>query len=234
MMKNKPLSSPIKIHTPIYLFLFTLLIMSCKTPINEQIMWINSAKVDCVGVAPMKCMQVKNSENEAWSNFYQGIKGFNFEPGFRYKLKVTVTELDKSNLPADASSLAYELVEILSKEKDPYLLLNDIWVVDALAGIDNLETVQLKSLPLLEINTKTMNIMGSDGCNRYRAKLTTLEGANIGFGPLMGTKKMCPDMTVANQYNLALSNVKQFKREGLKLSLLDEQGNLLVGFKKID
>jgi heat shock protein HslJ len=76
--------------------------------------------------------------------------------------------------------------------------------------------------------------MGSDGCNRYRAKLTTLEGANIGFGPIMGTKKMCPDMTVANQYNLALSNVKQFNREGLKLSLLDEQGNLLVGFKKID
>jgi heat shock protein HslJ len=233
-MKNKSLFSPIKINTPFYLFLFTLLIMSCKTPLNEQIIWINSAKVDCVGVAPMKCMQVKNSENEAWSNFYQGIKGFTFEPGFRYKLKVTVTELDKSNLPADASSLAYELVEILSKEKDPYLLLNDIWVLDTLAGIDNLETVQLKSLPLLEINTKTMNIMGSDGCNRYRAKLTTLEGDNIGFGPVMGTKKMCIEMAVATQYNFALGKVKKFKREGLKLSLLDEQNNLLVGFKKID
>lgn len=233
-MKNKALFNSVSIKKYFYLLSFTFFIMSCKTPLNEQIMWINSAKVDCVGVAPMKCMQVKNSENEAWSNFYQDIKGFNFEPGFRYKLKVAVNELDKNNVPADASSLAYELVEILSKEKDPYLLLNDIWVVDTLAGIDNLETVQLKSLPLLEINTKTMNIMGSDGCNRYRAKLTTLEGANIGFGPVMGTKKMCIEMTIASQYNLALSKVKKFKREGLKLSLFDEQNNLLVGFKKID
>lgn len=208
--------------------------MSCKTPQNEQIIWINSSKVDCVGVGPMMCLQVKNSENDPWSNFYQEIKGFNFEPGHLYKLKVAVTSLDKKNLPADKSSLEYELIETLSKEKDPLLLLNDIWVVDTLEGIDNLETLQLKSLPILEINTRTMNIMGSDGCNRYRAKLTTLKEGKIDIGPVMGTKKLCLEMIVPNQYNLALSRVKNYKQEGLRLLFLDEQNNILIGFRKID
>jgi heat shock protein HslJ len=232
--KNKSLHTPINNQKYFCLLFFTLLIMSCNTPVNEQVLWINSSKVDCVGVGPMKCMQVKNTESEAWSNFYQGIKGFEFEPGYRYKLKVVITTLDKSSLPADTSSLSYELIEILSKEKDPLLLLNDIWVVDTLTGIDNLKEFQLKSLPVLEINTRTMSIMGTDGCNRYRGKLATLDEGSIGFGPIMGTKRLCPEMTIANQYTLALSQVKHFKREGLTLSFLDEQNNLLIGFKKID
>jgi len=63
---------------------------------------------------------------------------------------------------------------------------------------------------------------------------TAIPARSIGFGPIMGTKRLCPEMTVANQYTLALSQVKHFKREGLTLSFLDDQNNLLIGFKKID
>jgi len=82
---------------------------------HTEVLLINSALVDCVGVAPMKCMQVRHSAQQPWGLFYTGIEGFTFEPGYRYRLKVQVTEL--KNVPADASSLRYTLVEQLEKRK---------------------------------------------------------------------------------------------------------------------
>ena len=211
-----------------------LLVMSCETNINEQTIWIDSAKVDCEGVSPMQCFNVKNNESEDWSNFYQEIKGFDFEPGYIYKLKISVATLDKSKLPADKSYLEYKLIEILSKDKDPFLPINDIWMLTQLKGIDNLNNIALKSVPTLALNTKTRRIMGSDGCNRFRAKLETLKEGKISFGPLMGTKKLCAEMTTPNNFNLALSQVKYYKRTGLELLFLNGDNELLIGFIKVD
>ncbi|MFB1040969.1 MAG: DUF4377 domain-containing protein, partial [Polaribacter sp.] len=107
----------------------------------------------------MQCFNVKNNESEDWSNFYQEIKGFDFEPGYIYKLKISVATLDKSKLPAEKSYLEYKLIEILSKDKDPFLPINDIWMLTQLKGIDNLNNIALKSVPTLELNTKTRRIM---------------------------------------------------------------------------
>lgn len=82
---------------------------------HTEVLLVNSALVDCMGVAPMKCMQVRHSVQGQWELFYSQIEGFNFEPGYRYRLKVKVTELE--NVPADASSLRYTLVEQLEKKK---------------------------------------------------------------------------------------------------------------------
>ncbi|CAI1641715.1 Uncharacterised protein [Serratia liquefaciens] len=89
-------------------------------PVNKdgdhtEVLLVNSALVDCMGVAPMKCMQVRHSVQGQWEMFYSQIEGFTFEPGYRYRLKVKVTELE--NVPADASSLRYTLVEQLEKNK---------------------------------------------------------------------------------------------------------------------
>ncbi|REF45220.1 uncharacterized protein DUF4377 [Serratia ficaria] len=82
---------------------------------HTEVLLVNSALVDCVGVAPMKCMQVRHSAQQPWELFYTGIEGFTFEPGYRYRLKVQVTALE--NVPADASSLRYTLIEQLEKSK---------------------------------------------------------------------------------------------------------------------
>ena len=82
---------------------------------HTEVLLVNSALVDCMGVAPMTCMQVRHSVQGQWELFYSQIEGFNFEPGYRYRLKVKVTELE--NVPADASSLRYTLVEQLEKKK---------------------------------------------------------------------------------------------------------------------
>ena len=50
----------------------------------------------------------------------------------------------------------------------------------------------------------------------------------------MGTKKFCPNMTLSDNYNKALSVVKCFKKEGLELFFYDEKDIQLLKFKKID
>ena len=84
---------------------------SPSSPTNEKIIYINSQLVDCTGVAPMKCMQVREEGEAEWSYFYDGIEGFNYKAGNQYKLKIK-TE-DVVNPPMDASSIRYILVEQL-------------------------------------------------------------------------------------------------------------------------
>ena len=213
--------------------IISLLFMSCDSNLNEQIIWVNSAKIDCVGVGPMQCFQIKNSEEEPWTNFYQDIAGFDFEPGYIYKLKVSIKTLDKDELPADKSSLEYRLVEVLSKQADPLLSLNDIWVITKIEGAEA-KSINSEGNPILEINTRSMTILGSDGCNNYRGKIETLSENKISFGPIMGTKKACRDMDIPNKYTTALSKVKSYKKERLELVLYDETNKELLSFKKVD
>ena len=109
------------------LFLLIAILTSCGATkqsqnVKEKTMLINSSMVDCMGVAPMKCFQVKfldtkDNVKDSWQNMYTAIHGFNYEPGYIYKIKVKEEQLDKANLPQDASSIKYTLVSILSKKK---------------------------------------------------------------------------------------------------------------------
>jgi len=75
-------------------------------------MWIEPDLVDCVGVAPMECMQVAYSEGGDSQLFYDSIEGFEHEEGTAYVLDVRVSEV--ADPPADGSSLAYTLVTVVS------------------------------------------------------------------------------------------------------------------------
>jgi hypothetical protein len=75
--------------------------------------FVSHTKVDCVGVAPMKCLQIRESRDADWTLFYSQIEGFDYEEGYDYELRVSLEEVE--NPPADASSIRYELVELVSK-----------------------------------------------------------------------------------------------------------------------
>jgi hypothetical protein len=77
-------------------------------------LYVGPELVDCVGVGPMKCMQVKSDPNAEYEFFYSQIEGFEFEEGFEYELEVQVDPV--ANPPADASSLEYTLLRILNKQ----------------------------------------------------------------------------------------------------------------------
>ena len=76
-------------------------------------MWIQPELADCVGVGPMECMQVSYAEDGEPELFYSAIDGFEFVEGTSYVIDVQVTDVPSP--PADGSSLAYTLVEVVSE-----------------------------------------------------------------------------------------------------------------------
>jgi len=98
-----------------------LIMTQCKPMSNsassgdEKTFIIAAQTVDCTGVAPMRCLQVKEKESDNWGNFYSNIEGFTYEPGFEYILKVKTEKIQ--NPPMDGSSIKYTLVQQVSKTK---------------------------------------------------------------------------------------------------------------------
>lgn len=82
---------------------------------NIFTLFVASELADCQGVAPMKCMQVKQSMEEPWELMYSSIEGFTYEPGYEYQLEVRSENVP--NPPADGSSIRVILVSQISKVK---------------------------------------------------------------------------------------------------------------------
>ena len=83
---------------------------------DVRTMYVGPQLVDCVGSGPQKCMLVKARPDAEWGLFYDGIEGFTFEPGYTYVLRVAVRRIE--NPPADGSSRAYRLVELVEKKPE--------------------------------------------------------------------------------------------------------------------
>ncbi len=79
----------------------------------EKTVYVGPELVECVGVAPQTCLQVKEDPQAEYTLRYDPIEGFNFEPGFEYQL--VVREETIANPPADGSSIKWTLVEEVSK-----------------------------------------------------------------------------------------------------------------------
>lgn len=79
-------------------------------------LFVAPQQVDCVGLEPRKCIQVREDPDEEWRIFYDGIEGFDFEAGFSYVLRVERRRVEDP--PADGSSFRYVLLEVVSKEPE--------------------------------------------------------------------------------------------------------------------
>lgn len=80
----------------------------------EKTLFVAAERKPCTGVAPMECLQVRESTDRPWQHFYSEIEGFVFEPGFDYELRVLEEKV--ANPPADGSSLRWTLVTVVSKQ----------------------------------------------------------------------------------------------------------------------
>jgi len=117
--------------------------------------------------------------------------------------------------------------------RDPRLRLNDIWALEKIQGeIITLNDQQAR--PRLEINLHKMQVTGTDGCNNYSGGIKVLDAERLQFGSMASTRKLCPDMAVANQFNVQMVKAHRYVLEELKLHLFDAQGNELFVFQKID
>ena len=84
---------------------------------EEKTIFVGPNKVECVGVGPRECYLVRENPEDEWLYFYDHIEGFEWEPGYTYELRVTVHQVEDP--PADASSLRYELIEVVDKVGTP-------------------------------------------------------------------------------------------------------------------
>ena len=63
------------------------------------------------------CLMEYNEDSGRWEFFYEGIKGFDFEPGFIYTLEVRLE--DRGTEIQDVGRYAYYLVKVIEKKKAP-------------------------------------------------------------------------------------------------------------------
>lgn len=93
------------------------MLVACQSVLGPekivQVLEIAPQKIPCVGVAPQECLQVRETGQTEWQNFYDPIEGFTFVTGFSYLLRVERTTVD--NPPADGSSYSWRLLDIVSQ-----------------------------------------------------------------------------------------------------------------------
>jgi len=203
---------------------------------KTEIWWINSAKVDCTGVGPMSCLQIQKGNqapSENWELFYDEIEGFIYEPGNIYQVKIEVAKKSEP-VPADASSLTYKLVEIMSKKTYPSLRLTNIWKVLEVGEFKDPKSFKTGEALIFEINRSAGSYFGDMGCNSVRGGIKEADGEKLVLGPGASTMMACPDMKVEQAIGKALVETRKYKVENNQLHLLDSTGKVLIKFQAVD
>ena len=229
-----------KWHTGFWLLLLLpALVASCGPAKDEKVdtvtYRINSYRVPCTGVAPMECLQVQREGSEDWELFYSAIEGFQFEPGYLYRIRVREEKLDPARVPADASSIKYTLVSVEEKVPDPKLRINDIWVLREMEGREVGEEALSGELqrPYIEFHLRDNRFMGTDGCNTFRGAIESVGETKLSLGPAMSTRMACPDMALPDAFLKLLSRVDSYRLAELDLILMEGSTELLR-FRKTD
>ncbi|GMQ23634.1 hypothetical protein Aoki45_03160 [Algoriphagus sp. oki45] len=228
----------------IFLQFLALAMASCKSEEKSEVentaptetWWINSAKVDCMGVGPMTCFQIQKTEtieSGKWELFYDQIEGFSYEPGNLYRVKVEITEKPKP-IPADASSLSYKLVEVLSKEADKRLALTNIWKVVYVGRFQDPKSFKNGNALTFELNVSAGTYFGEMGCNTVRGSLVVEDQSRITLGPGATTMMACPDMEVEIDMRKALEKIRKYKFDKGLLYFLDEEEKTLMMLQAVD
>jgi heat shock protein HslJ len=212
-------------------------------------LYVAHFRVDCVGVGPMKCMQVRDTPDGEWRMFYDQIQGFDYEEGYDYELRVRTEKVE--NPPADASSIRWILEEVVSKTPASSEagagagVIAGEWTLTSFSA-DVLDTAGADPADALELlgsqgQGVTITFMedgrvgGSSGCNQYTGTYAIEGGHSLSFGPLAGTRKMCPP-PLMDLEKLTLQTLEAvegvYVRGGSTLELFGADEKLLATFEK--
>ena len=201
-----------------YILILSLISKSCD---ETKHIYVGDHLVDCVSVAPQKCMLIKEKIVDDWTYFYGNIEGFEYEEGYEYLLNVKVETI--KNPPADASNLKYTLVEVFEKNKtQKQTTIDNKWQIVSIQGIDSLNVN-----PTIEFNREEKRISGTAGCNNF---FGTYVPANkhLDFSKMGMTRKMCPDMTVENAFINNLNKVNYYKIDNNQLMFYNNSDEILM------
>jgi len=116
-----------------------------------------------------------------------------------------------------------------NKAVDP--LINDIWILEFIKGVDYNPKTQTDLRPTIEIHLKDNKVTGNTGCNNMNGSFT-VEEDQIKFSDIITTKKFCSD-GIEQEFLIALGMVNNYKIEKMKLHLYQDDEKLLI-FQKVD
>lgn len=242
------------------LVIIVLFTFSCKAPqenktdvtmLTQQVIGSYEASLPCEG-----CISIEYQlELESDSSFiehitYLGKPDANYEvhgnwstgldsiltlnPGrLAYKIKanangsLTIIDALENHLEKEPAVLS----RIGTSGTDQSILLNDIWVLEAINNIEISNADYPRELPQLEFHKVDGKVLGTTGCNKLNGTYTTT-GNNLTFGPLLTTKMACPGKG-ETQFVQAITETSFFKIVNQKLYLLSGSTEKLR-FKKVD
>ena len=191
----------------------------------EKTIFVAAEQVDCQAGAgaPRKCLQIRESQNAEWEPFYDQIAGFEWQEGMEYELRVRVIPVE--NPPADASSLRYELIEIVSQTsvtggEDSITLAGTKWRF-TWGEVDGNRFSSLADQPVT-LNFDADQINGNASCNDFFSSYS-IDGNNLTLGVIGASAKACGSelMDVEQKFLNALQSANGVSNhiDTLKLSL---------------
>lgn len=206
------------------LFIGLIAFLAACSP-KGSLFLVNSLTTDCGDEEPTTCLLIATAETPEKADWQTcaTIEGFDFAPGYFYKLRLAET--------IDGSHSSFKLLDLLEKTPDPKFELNGKWIVTKIGGKTVSSDDENKQAFLL-IDLNNMGISGKDGCNNLSSRIVSLDETTIELGPIAATRMFCPDMSVADPFNAALIQVKNYRIKNDILVFQNETGKDLVVFKK--
>lgn len=192
-------------------------------------LWVGPQRQTCMGVVEMQCLQVKRTADGEWENFFGGIDGFFFVPGYNYELLVRETRVDP--VPADASSLAYTLEQTVSRTPDfagdPLPLIGTNWRLVSF-GVEHMISFDPAAVEVTAQFAEAGPVSGRSGCNRYNGAWQ-YNADTLVIGDLATTRMMCgeAEMAVESAFLESFVGEHQFQINGNKLEIIYAAGELI-------
>jgi len=110
-------------------------------------------------------------------------------------------------------------------------IINDIWALEFIKGVDYQPDSSSKERPIIEIDLKEKKVTGNTGCNSMNGTVT-VEEDQIEFSDIITTEKFCSN-SIEQEFLIALGMVNNYKVEKLKLYLYEDDQEIMI-FQKID
>ena len=118
-----------------------------------------------------------------------------------------------------------------SNETTTNPLIEDIWALEFLKGVNYQPDSNTQEQPIIEIHLKDNTVSGNTGCNSMNGAVI-VEEDQIQFSDIITTKKFCSD-SIEQEFLIALGMVNNYKIEKLKLYLYENDNEIMI-LNKID
>lgn len=182
-----------------------------------------------IGMTMMACEQVLMEMETEYNNMLRKIASYKIVKDNLILYDYNGKQILEFSYSATNVSIEEEEGEFYS-EKTPLLRLYDIWGLKVMNG----KAIDASKGMILEMNTKEMTFSGNASCNNMFGTLESKSATEIEFLNVGATRKMCPEMNIESEYLNTLKEVKSFQLKGLRLLFLNQNGEIVLDYIKID